>query len=165
MVHLVLVSKKGAYPANNDAMVALTDGTYGYANDGEWHTVVIPFADLMAASTFANTSVITTPFALFDDNSANDGFTGNGDIYFDNVYYTMVNPVDTSTETSTSTSTDTSATNSTTSETSTSVPATTIANTTLPTELPSEVEGLPFNAFYALLGLSLVSVIGLRRRS
>jgi len=155
--------QEGAYPANNDAMVALTDGTYGYANDGEWHTVVIPFADLMAASTFANTSVITTPFALFDDNSANDGFTGNGDIYFDNVYYTMVNPVDTSTETSTST--DTSATNSTTSETSTSVPATTIANTTLPTELPSEVEGLPFNAFYALLGLSLVSVIGLRRRS
>ena len=71
--------------------------------------------------------------------------------------------ITTPTETSTETSTSTEVSNSTTTETSTSAAATN--STSLPTEIPSEVEGLPFNALYALLGLSLVSVIGLRRRS
>jgi exo-beta-1,3-glucanase (GH17 family) len=76
------------YPNNQDAIVALA-AKYGYANDGAWHQIVIPVADLLAAKASAKINDVFTGFALLNQTKS---VTTAADIYFDNVYWTKTLP-------------------------------------------------------------------------
>lgn len=76
------------YPNNQNATVALTSGTDGYVNDGAWHQVVVPVADLTASNANAKLSDVFISFMLCNQTKA----AVLSDIYFDDVYWTKTHP-------------------------------------------------------------------------
>ena len=59
------------------------NSSYGYVNDGSWHTVSIPISAFTTASPAADLTHVNTAFLLFDSASPD-----TADIYLDNIHWT-----------------------------------------------------------------------------
>ncbi len=67
-----------------ELFVELESGKYGYQNDGQWHDVVIPVADLVGTNGNTMLSDISNPFSILANN---DTIDSTNPIDFDNIYY------------------------------------------------------------------------------
>ena len=91
----------GSGASGYDVYMLLVSGSYGYVNDGNWHTVSIPIRDIKpsgnkgsgnegSATSVFDLSKVTNPFVIAD----RFGKTGNTQasatntkIYIDNIYW------------------------------------------------------------------------------
>lgn len=75
---------------SNYWVIIKTDGKYGFARDGQWHNLKIPFSDILLDGTGAsldeNNAEITEVIFRSDTDAANLG--DNFDWYFDDIYFT-----------------------------------------------------------------------------
>ena len=65
----------------NATTVWVSPGKYGYANDGEWHSLVIPVADYVAGG--VDISMVDAPFVI----NGGAGTTGDS-LLIDDLYFT-----------------------------------------------------------------------------
>ena len=87
------ISLKSTTPELMDITIAMNSGlgdkaavkasTYGYKNDGMWHNLVIPVADIAATDAKFNVTAVKDVIQIL-----NSGMVSNGDVFrVDNVFF------------------------------------------------------------------------------
>ena len=91
----------GSGASGFDVYMLLSSGSYGYANDGNWHAVSIPIRDIKpsgnkgsgnegSASSVFDLSKVSNPFVIadrFGKTGNNQASASNTKIYIDNIYW------------------------------------------------------------------------------